>query len=53
MNYFKTIAPDKYVHFHKRYICIFLAEYQYDPSNFKVTQEMKDVFDWDGAFVVR
>ena len=32
---------------------LFLAEYQYHPATFTVTDEMKAVFDWDGAFIVR
>lgn len=31
----------------------FVLEFQYDPETFEVTPEMQEVFDWDGAFVVR
>lgn len=30
-----------------------IVEFQYDPETFEVTPEMQEVFDWDGAFVVR
>ena len=29
------------------------VDFQYDAATFDVTSEMKDVFDWDGAIVVR
>ena len=31
----------------------FQPEVSYDPTTFKVTDEMKEVFDYDGAIVVK
>ncbi len=35
------------------YPILIVSEYMYNGGDFEVTQEMKEVFDWDGCFVVR
>lgn len=37
-----------YLHFFN-----FTTEYKYVPGDFKVTDEMKEAFDWDGALMIR